>query len=187
MVDTTPNFALPYPESTDPVEIWTYFQDLAEAVDTLVKTQTTDFYADMVPVQDSNGDNNGSPTAVTTTPNNGSTVCGVQFVAPPSGRVWIHFNAVFQAAAGTGQLYMGPQVRTGSSIGAGIVTYNPSSDPGCKVGGNTTNIIAAGASVLVSSLTPGDVYNVAVTFFAISPSGLTINYFSRQVSAEPAF
>jgi hypothetical protein len=33
MVQTTPNFALPYPEPTDNVNLWEYIQNLAEAVE----------------------------------------------------------------------------------------------------------------------------------------------------------
>jgi hypothetical protein len=33
MVQTTPNFGLPYPEPTDDVNLWTHIQNLAEAVE----------------------------------------------------------------------------------------------------------------------------------------------------------
>jgi hypothetical protein len=181
---TTPNYAFPYPDAGDAPEVWVDMEELADAIDTKIKSMLDDLAA-LQPVQASNGDNNGSPTSVTTSTNNGSTVAGVAFVAPPSGRVMIHGNFVFQRGAGTGQLYMGPQVRTGTTVGSGTVVYNPTSDPGAKVGGSGGDVYAGGVSVLVTGLTPGSNYNVSAVFFAISPSSLTINYFSRQVIAQP--
>lgn len=140
------------------------------------------------PVQDSSPDNNSAGTAVTTTPSNGSTVCGASFVAPESGRVLVSFNGSFtiHSTGGTGQVHMGPQVREGSTVGSGTVVYNPSGDPGCKTGSSLAQTWSSGCSAMVDGLTAGDTYNVAAVFFTPDASGSPkIQYFSRQVSAIP--
>lgn len=182
---TTPNYGWTYPDPGSSVELWTHFETLADAIDTSLGDLQDDLDA-MAPVQYDSSDNNASALATTGTPQVGTTTCGGTFVAPPSGKVMVTFNGVFQAGSGTGQLYMGPQVREGSSGLTGTVVFNPSTDPGAKVGTSGTAVIAGGCSRLVTGLTPGATYHVAANFWNVSGSGpLTINYFSRSVAVYP--
>lgn len=184
---TTPNYGWTYPDPTSSVELWTHFETLADGIDTSLADLAADLDA-MAPVQYDSSDNNASPKSTSTSFQLGDTTCGGVFVAPPSGRVMVTFNGVFAAAAGTGQLYMGPQVREGSSASTGTVVFNPTTDPGAKVGyspASSSLIIAGGCSRLVTGLTPGATYNVAAGYWNVSGSGLTINYFSRSVAVYP--
>jgi hypothetical protein len=134
-------------------------------------------------VENSSPDNSAAGVVVTTTPQNGATICGVAFVAPPSGKVRVHGSFVFQLAGG--QVYMAPMVRNGSVVGSGTAVFTPSDDQGCKVGSNVAGIYAGGCSKLVDGLTPGASYNVAATFFTPAAGSTTIQYFSRTVGADP--
>jgi hypothetical protein len=138
-------------------------------------------------VQDSNGDN-ATGVTVTTTPQNGATICGEAFTAPASGRVLIWFSGTFSTlVSGTGQHQMGPQVRSGATVGSGTVVFDPSVDPGCKVGSSVGQTLSAGCSILVEGLTAGSSYNVCATYFGATLGGTpTMSYFSRQVGAMPA-
>lgn len=184
---TTANYGWTYPDPTSSVEIWTHMQTLAEGIDTSVAALEADLDA-MAPVQYDSSDNNASPKSTSSTPAVGDTTCGGTFVAPPSGRVQVTFNGVFAAAAGTGQLYMGPRVREGSSATTGTVVFDPSSDPGTKVGyspASASLITAGGCSRLVTGLTPGATYHVHAVYWNVSGTGLTLNYFSRSVAVYP--
>jgi len=139
------------------------------------------------PEQDANPDNQASAVAVTTSRALGATTCGTTFVAPASGRVQINFNCTFTIVSGTGtQVYMGPMVREGSSLGSGNIMFDAGGDPGLKFGGNVNGTYSGGGTCIVESLTPGATYNITLTYFTPSVSGSpTIQYFSRQVSAIP--
>lgn len=183
---TTPNYGWTYPDPTSNAEIWTHFEVLADLIDASLQALQDDLDA-LVPVEVESSDNNPSPLSTTSTPALGATTCKVDFVAPPSGRVQLGFNATFTPVGGTGQLYMGPQVRAGTSASSGTIVFNPAADPGAKVGGTLSGVQALGLTRLLTGLTPGATYNAAATYFNVSGSSLTINYFSRYVSVTPTF
>jgi hypothetical protein len=137
-------------------------------------------------VKDENPDN-GTAVTVATTTANGTTVNGAAFVAPPSGRVWVWCTVVFQTlVSGTGQMYFGPQVRSGNSVGAGTVVWAPTQDPGAKIGSNVAQVIAGTAGTMVDGLTPGATYNVTSVWFGVGLGGTPqLSYFSRACGAHP--
>lgn len=127
------------------------------------------------------GVNNGVGITATT-PNNGSTTCGVAFRAPASGVVHVGCNVHFQMTT-AGQANAGPQVREGSTVGSGTVFFDPSADPGSKVNTNQQQLIAGDASATITGLTPGAMYNVCATVWA--SGGGTILYFARRAWVIP--
>lgn len=194
--DTT-RYSFPYQTDTDAPDGPALGEDLAVAVETALGAvddrvgAIEDRYdALAVPVEASSPDN-ASGLTPTTGLQNGSTVCGASFVAPPSGRVRVHFTCTFSTNVGSGgsawQIYMGPAVRQGGVVGSGTLVYDPSGDPGCKVGDNVSSTKSGGCSAMVSGLTPGSTYNAAATFFGVSgtATGQLISYFSRQVGVDP--
>lgn len=133
---------------------------------------------------------NATGVSVSTTPQNGTSVCGVSFVAPPSGRVWVWGQFTISAFTGgtAGQTYMGPQVRSGGTVGSGTVVPggDPSQDPGMKFGSNTAQTMSGGCGTMVDGLTAGSTYNVCATYFgAVLTGAVTMSYFSRAVGAFP--
>jgi hypothetical protein len=137
-------------------------------------------------VKDENPDN-GTAVTVATTTSNGTTINGAVFTAPPSGRVQIYCTVVFQTlVSGTGQMYFGPQVRVGNSVGSGTVQWAPTQDPGAKIGSNVAQVIAGSAVAIVDGLTPGTVYNVTSVWFGVGLGGTPqLSYFSRACGAIP--
>lgn len=131
--------------------------------------------------QASSPDNNGSGITATT-PNNGATVCGVAFRAPASGIVTVSSNTHWQQTT-AGLTNAGPQVREGSTVGSGTVFFDPSADPGTKIGTNQQQVIGGDASATITGLTPGNWYNACATVWA--SSGGTIMYFARRVWVDP--
>jgi hypothetical protein len=133
------------------------------------------------PSQATSADNNVSGITATT-PNNGTTTCGVAFRAPASGTVLVGSMVHYEQTTG-GLTNAGPQVREGSTVGSGTVVFNPADDPGTKLGTNSQQVLAGDASAVVTGLTPGNMYNVCATVWA--SSGGTIMYFARRVWAIP--
>lgn len=132
---------------------------------------------------------NGTAVTVTTATANGGTVCGEVFTAPPSGRVMAWVTVTFQALVqGTGQMYFGPQIRLGNSVGAGAVVWAPTQDLGSKVGQNVAGTLAGSAMSQIDGLTPGTVYNVTAVYFGVGLGGTApqqLSYFSRSCGVFP--
>lgn len=121
----------------------------------------------------------------------GSPVCGVAFVAPPSGRVGIHLLANVQVTAGTGApgAQVGVILRTSATLGGGTVVSNGmTEDPGVSMtwvaptppfGGKQS------ASLMITGLTPGASYNAVVYHQTYGGTGTTFTVYNRAVRAEP--
>lgn len=76
-------------------------------------------------------------TAVTSVPFiAGSPGCGMTFVAPPSGKVYITVSAYLQENTAGSYAFCGIEVRTGGTIGSGTVIRSPITNEavGCKIG-----------------------------------------------------
>lgn len=181
---TTANYGWTYPDSGSNANLWEHFETLADGIDTSLGDLQDDLDA-MAPSQADSSANNASPKTVSTSTAKGDTTCGLAFTAPPSGRVMLAFNGVCEIVAGTGRLFMGPELKTGATIGSGTVTFDPTSDPGCKIGSGDTEVFAGGCTRLVTGLTPGSSYNVCAVYWAESPASMTMNYYSRSVAVYP--
>jgi hypothetical protein len=136
------------------------------------------------PKQVANGDNGSGFTSAT--PSNGTTTCGVSFVAPPSGRVLVMAQGAIQLASGTGQFYGGPRIRTGGTPGSGSDVYDPSVlDPGIRFGSSSAQTLNGSCVGMVSGLTPGSTYNVCFVVWIQAGSSPSLSYFGRQVAVTP--
>jgi hypothetical protein len=119
----------------------------------------------------------GSTSYITSLPTAGT--CGVAFVAPPSGKVTVHFHTA-GFGAGTGDMKTAIQVGAGSTVGAGTVVYSPTDNDMVLYTGTPTYGI--GSFVEVSGLTPGDVYNACM---AHRVSGGTGSWLFRSIKVVP--
>lgn len=96
-------------------------------------------------------------------------ICGVVFVAPPSGKVLVTWRAqLFNS--GVNYTAASFEVRQGSSIGAG--TVHLASDDNRSINSTSTAGEGSGASEYVSGLTPGATYNAFITH-RVTAGGMT--------------
>lgn len=119
-------------------------------------------------------------TAYTTTLT-AATICGVSFVAPPSGKVKIFWNAEASNSGASFSL-TSPQVATGSTVGSGTVILAADDARTINVTGTTTD--RHGASTTCTGLTAGSTYNVALYHRVGSGTG---TFLRREVIVSPSF
>jgi hypothetical protein len=139
-----------------------------------------------VPVQD---DESADFTTTTAYPTfaAGSPVCGVAFVAPPSGRVFVTVTGYLSSPSNTRRGFLSYEMKTGSTIGSGSSVITPA-DSRAVV--NSMAVTSGGPSFLhasfremISGLTPGASYN-ARTMHAHQNGA--INIWHRRILVEPA-
>ncbi|MGH9213653.1 MAG: hypothetical protein ACRD2C_23705 [Acidimicrobiales bacterium] len=110
--------------------------------------------------------------------------CQVVFNAPESGRVLIHWSGALRNLANTETTvaYLSPEVRAGGTAGSGTVVL-PAHD-GRTVRCNLVGVqtIRAGATHLLSGLTPGSTYNARLLHRVTSNTG---EFFYRSLIAAP--
>ncbi|HEX6686535.1 MAG TPA: hypothetical protein VF062_27435 [Candidatus Limnocylindrales bacterium] len=111
--------------------------------------------------------------------------CEVVFVAPESGRVIVHWSGALRnlSAAETPVAYLSPEVRSGATPGSGGVVL-PAHDARtvrCNFAG-AAQTIRAGASHLLSGLTPGESYNARILHRVTSSTG---EFFYRSLIVTP--
>lgn len=120
-------------------------------------------------------------TAVTTAPFiAGSPGCGVTFVAPPSGKVYITVSGYMQENTAGNFAFLGIEVRAGGTIGSGTVVRSPITNEcvGCSQGRDV------GSRVIYQvGLTAGSTYNVR-TMFCSTPAG-TFDCYYRELLVQP--
>jgi hypothetical protein len=113
----------------------------------------------------------------------GSPVCGVAFVAPPSGRAAVHWAARMESNTGNGVL-VSVEVRTGSTIGSGTVLsdYDPQDSHSIEIGDLANGNLQAANFRLITGLTPGASYN-ARTMQRVTAGDADI--FDRYIMVRP--
>lgn len=125
----------------------------------------------------------------------GSPVCGLVFVAPPSGKVWVKvygFLTVTLGANSLGRGELGWELREGSVIGSGSVVVAASTNLERLISaavGSTTGLInqaSGGDAYLVTGLTPGADYNVR-TMHRTNNAVHVVVVSERRLSVEPVF
>lgn len=115
-----------------------------------------------------------------TTATQGTPVCGLSFVAPPSGSVLILWRARFEATSAVRAL-VEIALRNGGTLGAGS-TFSGSTD--ARALETPTNArLQAAMQQRVAGLTPGGTYNV-VTEHKLSAAG-TGSIFDRAITVVP--
>lgn len=109
-------------------------------------------------------------------------ICGVAFVAPPSGKVIITAGSYMDNTGAAGFTLISPQVREGSTVGAGTITVAASDGRAPYMSG--TDGISIGRTFLVTGLTSGANYNVELLQRITTGTG---TYQHRTVTVTPAF
>jgi len=117
-----------------------------------------------------------SSTSYTTT---GGAVCGISFIAPPSGKVLIHIAAELDNTASVTLVSF--RLGTGSTIGAGTVILSPSDDR--SISNTGSDQTRYGVPYLVTGLTAGGEYNVRLEH-RTTPGG-TATVSRRLLIVEP--
>ncbi len=108
--------------------------------------------------------------------------CAVVFTAPTTGKVKIFTTARMINATTSGTL-IGPETRTGSTIGSGTVIESASAGNGPSHYG--ASFARIGVMHLLTGLTPGAVYNTRL-LMSTSNAGDTASFANRELSIEPA-
>jgi hypothetical protein len=110
--------------------------------------------------------------------------CGVAFTAPPSGRVAIHWSGALRniAPSSSPVAYLSPEVRTGPVVGSGTVVLAAADTRTVRSNLDGEATIRAGASHVLSGLTPGQLYNARILHRVTSSTG---EFFFRGLIVEP--
>lgn len=109
----------------------------------------------------------------------GTSPVGVAFVAPTSGKVYIHWGAgMFNSGAGS--TFCAPEIRQGATIGSGTIFAGASDNVAIAHAGTAEE--KTGRTRLITGLTAGNTYNVVLCYRVSSGTG-TIR--SKDVSAQP--
>jgi hypothetical protein len=106
-------------------------------------------------------------------------ICGTAFTAPPSGKIVIHWSSQLSNSSGPNVAECSPAVRTGSTVGSGTSVHAAAVTNAITAIANTQ----AGSSVLVTGLTAGSSYNVALEHRAFSAG--TATFANRVVTVVP--
>lgn len=118
----------------------------------------------------------------------GTPVCGVSFVAPPSGAVRVDWHARFDTSTINNRVLVSVEVATGSTLGSGTVmsaagdgsALENHSEP--TTAGSSTRM-EAGMWRYITGLTPGAVYNAVVK--VRNTVAATANVFDRSILVTP--
>lgn len=110
-----------------------------------------------------------------------ATICGVSFVAPPSGKVKIFWNAEC-SNSGASFVLTSPQVATGGIVGSGTPVL--AADDARTVNHAGTASERQGSTTTCTGLTPGSTYNVSLYHRVGSGTG---TFLRREVVVSPSF
>lgn len=138
---------------------------------------------DLNMTSDSNADATSRTTTSTsyTSTLSPATICGLSFIAPPSGKVLILWAASCNNSSAGNIATCSPAVRTGSIVGSGSLFL--AADDSRAVYNSTTIFIRPGAQTNVTGLTAGSIYNVALEHRAFSAGTATFAF--REVTVVP--
>jgi hypothetical protein len=129
-------------------------------------------------------DTDGSTTSTSYTATlSGSSVPGVAFVAPPSGKVTILFAAATYNSVLGNDNKIAVQVRAGGSVGSGTVFYAANDND--MILWRPYNALAAhraSSFAEVTGLTPGDTYNAQMMVKTVSG---TANFLYKFIKVLP--
>lgn len=119
----------------------------------------------------------------------GSPVCGLTFVAPPSGAVLITLSAYFAQKINQQTAIVSYTVRTGGTIGSGTTVGTAANANRALVAGDAVNSGAiarnqASRSKRHPGLTPGSTYNVQVEFQTTATGNCEVYYRELLVQAS---
>jgi hypothetical protein len=116
----------------------------------------------------------------------GTGIHGVVFIAPPSGKVDVVGRAVGSNATASGFVLLDFEIRAGSTIGSGAVARaSNNSTAGVFQSSTASQQATLVTGDVVSGLTPGTVYNAALTY-AAGAAGQNLVYNRRHIKVLPA-
>lgn len=109
----------------------------------------------------------------------------IPFAAPATGKVWVHFAARMVSSAADVLSLVAFEIRTGGTTGGGSVFY-PASDDDAVGSGNTADG-SGSRTLLVTGLTPGDVYHARLMYRRDGGAdGTTAGFSARTIGVQPA-
>jgi hypothetical protein len=139
------------------------------------------YASDLLMTSSANADSTSRTTTSTsyTTTLSPANICGTSFVAPPSGKVSIEFSSAV-SNSGANTTLCAPGIQEGSTVGSGASFQ--AADDARSIWVNGTSGPRIGASMLVTGLTAGSVYNVALFQRVTAGTG---TYQAREVTVYP--
>jgi hypothetical protein len=110
-------------------------------------------------------------------------ICGTAFVAPTSGKVFLAWHAEQANSGAASGAYTAASIRAGSTVGSGT-SFVAASDQNATLflDSVATQFHHAGTNWLITGLTPGATYNVALEHRANAGTG---TFQRREVSVIP--
>lgn len=190
MPDSTPTYGLPfYITATDPPDLGTATEDLALAVEDQIARLDAAIAKlnGLQTVIGANANTEGPYSGIAFTA--GTEVCAVPFTAPDSGSVVIWLKAYFQSAINDKAAIISTEVRTGSTIGGGVVLsgVGANSNDALVISGSVTSGVElklnSATPRLITGLAPGSAYHVRAMHQTESGGNITI--FNRQLIVVP--
>jgi hypothetical protein len=193
MADTTPVYGFPFLELGDPPDLAAGTENLATAIES--KFISVDAAISAITGLDvafaSSSADETSFQNTTFAP--GTTTVGVAFVAPPSGKVVVHWSGSMTQSINGGTTILAPEMKTGGTIGSGTLTGGAANGDRALTCSRAVNS-APGISQLnaanfahYTGLTSGATYNVRLLHCVDIAVGLaTGNILFRQVMVVPA-
>lgn len=115
-----------------------------------------------------------------TTANPSANNCKVDFLGPQSGQVWVGVHANFEMNTAGQIIYIGFEVRTGTTAGSGTLIQAMDTDK--SIANGATTRILCGDEWLVSALTSGSQYHARVMYLVTGGNG---DIFNRRVTIKP--
>lgn len=116
----------------------------------------------------------------------GATTVGLTFIAPTSGGVIVLWNARANLNSATGvRVVVSAEVRSGSTIGSGTVMAAAGDDQAVELGQAANTRVGAASHRVVTGLTPGAVYNVALWHHNATSVASAGSIFYRSVTTMP--
>lgn len=106
-------------------------------------------------------------------------LCGVAFIAPPSGNVTIHWSVELKNSA-SNATGCSPAVRTGTTVGSGSNVLVASFDYAIR--NDSVDFLRAGSTYLLTGLTAGTQYNVSLEQIVTAGTG---TFARRAVQVVP--
>ena len=187
MADTTPVYGFPFLELGDPPDLAAGTENLAQAVETKIIAMDAATAAINGLSVALGSENTAQAAYSSTTFTAGTQQCTAAFVAPPSGVVVVHWKSYFQAAINDKMVFVGVEIRTGSTPGGGTVVVAANTTDTIGIGGTVTSGVPVrlkGSTFkLITALTPSASYHARVMYQ--TETGGNIVVFERQVMVVP--
>jgi len=109
---------------------------------------------------------------------------GGLFVAPMSGKVWVHISCAMRSDAAGIDSACGFELRRGPTVGVGTVIQAANDDDLLYVADNAART-QTGIDCFVAGLTPKAVYNVRLLYKRVGASSIA-RFYNRLISVRPA-